>query len=56
MHNPPLRQLPLTVGRAKLAGIIVQPFFLTVADPYTVAGPSAVSGIRDENGLPIINK
>jgi hypothetical protein len=40
----------------KVAGIIIQPLFFTVPEPYTVAGPPAVSGIRGETGLPVPNK
>ena len=39
----------LTVGKAKVAGIIIQPLFFTVADLDAVTGPSVVSGIRNDS-------
>jgi len=37
-------------------GIIIQPFFFTAAELYTVADPSVAGVIREENGLPVLNK
>ncbi|MCX5977115.1 MAG: hypothetical protein NTV33_09915 [Coprothermobacterota bacterium] len=45
-----------TIGKAKVVGIIIQLFFVTVAELCTTDGPLAVRDIRDENGLPVLNK
>jgi hypothetical protein len=46
----------LAVGKSKGAGIIILPFFFPAVELYTVAEPSVAEVIREENGLPVLNK